>query len=184
MHRLPILGLALVGALALSGCDKVAEKAGEKLAERAIEGQAKDGTKARVDLSGGSAKVTTTDASGKTSSMELGGAQVSEADVGIAFYGGAKPREGGSSKMVSPQGTTFSVMLHSVDGPDKVLAFYREKLKAQAQGKQFMDMNTGEGQATLVVADQQGKNSLQIHVARAADAGSDISIVAMRSAEK
>mgnify|MGYP001428809105 CR=1 FL=1 len=184
MRRLLPLTAALAAALLLSACGKVTEKASEKMVEKAIEGQAKDGTKASVDLSGGTAKVTTTDASGKSSTMEWGGAQISEADLGVPFYGGAKPREGGASRVATPQATTMTVSLQSSDAPDKVTAFYREKLKAQSQGKQFMDMSMGEGQTTLMLADQQAQSSLQVHVAKAGASGSEINIVVTRSTQK
>ena len=42
------------------------------------------GTKAKVELNEGSAKITTTDAQGKTSQMEMGSAKVTEADLDAA----------------------------------------------------------------------------------------------------
>jgi len=183
MRRLLSLLAMFVAALLFAACGKVAETASEKLAEKAIEAQARDGTTASVNLSDGGAKVVTTDASGKSSTMELGGARIGASELGVPFYGGAQPREGASSRVVTPQGTTMSVTLHSSDGTDKVTAFYREQLKAQSQGKQFMDMATGEGQTTLILADPQAKSSLQVQVAKASDAGSDIVILATRSTE-
>ncbi|OQA34976.1 MAG: hypothetical protein BWY57_00131 [Betaproteobacteria bacterium ADurb.Bin341] len=172
--------IALLAALfALAACGKVAEKATEKLAEKALESQSKDGAQASVNLSEGTAKVTVTDASGKASTVELGSAQVSEADLGVPFYPGTKPPEGGVSKVTTPQGTAMTVSLHSSDTADKVTAFYREKLKSQSQDKQFMDMNMGSGQTTLMLADDKTNDSIQVHV-KASGSGSDINIVATR----
>lgn len=174
--------IALLAALfALAACGKITEKATEKLAEKALESQSKDGSKTSVNLSEGTAKVTTTDASGKTSTMEIGSAQVSESDLGVPFYPGTKPPEGGVSKLSTPQGTAMTVSLHSSDAADKVTAFYREKLKSQSQDKQFMDMNMGSGQTTLVLADDKTNDSVQVHV-KASGSGSEINIVATRGA--
>ena len=85
--------------------------------------------------------------------------------------------------MTTPQGTAMTVSLHSSDAADKVTAFYREKLKSQAQDKQFMDMSMGEGQTTLMLADEKTNDSVQIHV-KASGSGSDINIVATRGAAK
>ena len=80
--------------VALAACGKVQEKASEKVAEKMIESaMQKDGSKSKVDLSSGGVKVSTTDASGKTSQMEMGTAKVGEADVGVAFYPGTKPKQ-------------------------------------------------------------------------------------------
>ena len=175
-------GLVLIAALA--ACGKAQEKVAEKATERMIESQlAKDGTKAKVDLSSGGTKITTTDASGKTSQMEMGGAKVSEADVGTPFYPGAQPDAAGSTRISTPDGSAVTVLLHSADAPDKVAAFYRERLKAQSEGRQFMDMNSGDGNTMLMLADDKAKSTIQVHVAKA-DKGSDIQIVANRQGQK
>lgn len=168
----------------LTACDKMVEKATEKMAEKAIESESKDGTKASVDFSQGVAKVTTTDASGKSSTMEWGGAKVSEAELGVPFYPGAKPDEAGVSRVVTPQGTAMTVVLHSGDAADKVAAFYREKLKSQSQGKNLMDVGSGEGETTLMLADEKAKSSVHVHVAKASNSGSDINIIVSRNMEK
>lgn len=151
--------------------------------EKAIESQMSKsgGGQAKVDLSGGGLKMTTTDAAGKTVQMDMGGAKVSEAELGLPFYPGAKPLEGGSTRINTNDGSTMSVGLHSSDSADKVAAFYREQLKAKSDGKQFMDMSGGDGNATLMLADDKAKSSVQVSVMKA-EAGSDIQIVANRSA--
>jgi hypothetical protein len=179
MTRTATLVLAATAALALAGCQKAQEKA----AERAIESSmAKDGTQAKVNLSENSMKVTTTDASGKSSQMEIGKAQVTEADLGVPFYPGSKPTEGGAMRMATNEGSTVQIGLHSEDAPDKVAAFYRDKLKTMAAGKQMMDMSSNEG-ATLALADDKSKNVIQVHIAKV-DKGSDIVINASRSGAK
>ena len=123
--------VALAAAVSLAGCGKAQDKAGEKALEKTIESSmSKDGTQAKVDLSGGGMKVTTTDASGKTSQVEIGNAQISEADLGLPFYPGAKPIEGGAMRNVSGSTVLMQLSLHSDDAHDQVAAFYRDKLKA------------------------------------------------------
>jgi hypothetical protein len=182
MDRLAPPLVALL-ALALAGCGKVQEKASEKMVEKAIESSmSKDGTQAKVDLSQGGMKVSTTDASGKTTQMEMGNAQISEAELGLPFYPGSKPTDGASMRIASGTSSNLQVGLHSDDAPDKVAAFYRDKLKALSEGKQFMDMSHNDG-ASLTLVDEKAKNTLQVHVSKA-DKGSDIAIVASREGAK
>jgi hypothetical protein len=169
------LFVVVAGALALAGCGKPAEKT--------IEQKTADGGTAKIAVSEGGVKVTTTDASGKTAQMEMGGAQVGEADVGIAFYPGTQPREGGSTRVSSPDGTMYMVMLHSDDAPDKVAGFYRDKLKAQAEGKQFTE-SSADGSHMLMLADDKTKQLTQVMVAKAESKGSDIQITAHRGVAK
>ena len=182
MNRLAPPLVALL-ALALAGCGKVQEKASEKMVEKAIESSmSKDGTQAKVDLSQGGMKMSTTDASGKTTQMEMGNAKISEADLGLPFYPGSKPTEGSSMRLVSGTSSTLQMGLHSADAPDKVAAFYRDKLKAMSEGKQFMDMSHNDG-ASLTLVDEKAKSSLQVHVNKA-EKGSDIAIAANREGAK
>jgi hypothetical protein len=173
----------LVAALALAACGKVQEKAAEKAAEKMIESSiAKDGTQAKVNLSEGGMKVTTTDASGKTTQMEMGSAKISEADLGLPFYPGASPTEGSGVRVVNGASSTLQMGLHSNDDPDKVAAFYRDKLKAMSEGKQLMDMSSNEG-ASLSLVDDKAKSVIQVHVSKA-EKGSDIAIVSSRDGAK
>lgn len=185
----PIVMIIGIGALAaLAACGKSREAASEKAAEtvaaKAIESAIeKDGTKARVDVSEGSVRMTTTDASGKTSQFEMGAAKVTESDVGVPFYPGAKIPDGQSSRIATPDGTTVSVGLRSSDATAKVADFYRERLKALAQGKQFTEMSGADGAVMLALADEKASSAIQVMVNRADD-GTDIQIVAHRSAPK
>lgn len=176
-----IMGISLLAALAACGKSR---EASEKVAEKAIESALeKDGTKARVDLSAGSVRMTTTDASGKTSQLEMGSAKVTESDVGVPFYPGAKVPEGQSSRIATPDGTTVSIGLRSSDAPAKVADFYREKLKAQAEGKQFTDMSGADGAVMLALADDTNRSVIQVMVTKG-ESDTDIQIVAQRRAAK
>ncbi|MES2960022.1 MAG: hypothetical protein V4792_17670 [Pseudomonadota bacterium] len=172
--------LALLAAIALVACGKATETATEKMIESQM---SKDGTQAKVDLSGGGVKISTADASGKVSQMEMGLAKVSEADIGLPFYPGTAPKEGEMTKITTPEGSVVTVMLHSDDAPDKVAGFYRDKLKAGAQGKQFTDMNTG-GSHILMLGDDKAKQFTQVTVMKNESKGSDIQIMANKGTPK
>jgi hypothetical protein len=174
------ISVVAASVLLLVACGKVSEKASEKVIESQL---SKDGTQAKVDLSGGGFKMTSTDASGKTTQLDMGAAKVSEADLGLAFYPGTQPREGGSTRISTPEGTTYTVTLHSDDAPDKVATFYRDKLKAQAEGKQFVESG-GDGSHMLMLADDKTKQVTQVMVGKADPKGSDIQILANRGAAK
>jgi hypothetical protein len=176
--RAPTLA-AFASALALAACDKAPEKLAEKSIESAM---SKDGTQAKVNLSDGSMKVTTTDAAGKTTQLEVGKAQVTEADVGVPFYPGSKPAEGAATRVAVGDAVSVQTSMHSDDAPDKVAAFYRDKLKAMADGKQMMDMSSGEG-AMLSVVDDKTKSAIQVHIGKA-EKGSDIMISSTRGGAK
>jgi len=176
-HRSLIVGLGLIAALA--GCSKAPEKAAERMIESAIE---KDGSKAKVDISEKSFKITTTDASGKTTQMEMSGATVTEADLGVPFYPGAKPGEGEATKFSGPDGSAYMIVLHSADATDKVVAFYRDRLKAQSEGKQMMEMSAAEG-SVLTLVDDKAKSSTQVHVAKG-EKGTDVQITVNKGAAK
>ncbi len=178
MNRLA-LPLSITVALALAACGKVEEKTAEKVIESSL---SKDGTQAKVDLSSGGMKVTTTDANGQSTQMEMGNAKISEAELGLPFYPGAKLTDGSSTRLVSGGTAMMQVGLHTDDVPEKVAAFYRDKLKAMSEGKQLMDMSSQDG-ASLTLVDEKAKSSLQVHVSKA-EKGSDLSIVASREGAK
>ncbi len=182
-HGFQSAAVALAAALALGACGKVQEKAAEAATEKAIESAlSKDGTQAKVNLSEGGIKVATTDASGKTSQMELGNAKISEAEVGLPFYPGAQATEGSSMRIVNGNNTALQVALHSADSHDKVTAFYREKIKAIAQGKQVMEMSHNDG-ASMSLIDEQAKSTLAVHISKAEN-GTDIALTANREGAK
>jgi len=183
MDRIVVATVSLTFACALGACGKVQEKAAEKAAEKAIEASlSKDGTQAKVNLSEGSMKVATTDASGKTTQVEMGSAQISESELGVPFYPGAKQNDGAALRVASGNSVSLQVGLHSDDAPDKVAAFYRDKLKAMAEGKQLMDMSGNDG-SSISLIDDKTKSTLQVHVSKA-DKGSEIAITSIREGSK
>jgi hypothetical protein len=182
-HRVAPGFVAVVSAFALGACGKVQEAAGEKATEKMIESAlSKEGTQAKVNLSEGGMKVSTTDASGKSTQMELGATKITEADIGVPFYPGAKQSEGAAMRMATSDSVSLQMGLHSDDAFDKVAAFYRDKLKAMAEGKHLTDMAGSDG-ASLSLIDDKTKTSLQVHVSKA-DKGSDIAILSIRDKTK
>ena len=171
----------LAATALLAGCGKAQEKTAEAAMEKAVQAEmAKSGGgTAKVDLSAGNIKMSTTDAAGKTTQMEMGAAKITEAELGLPFYPGAKQLEGGATRISAGEGSTMSVGLHSADSTDKVAGYYREQLKAKAAGKQLMDMSGADGAANLVLADDKNQSSIQVSVMKA-ESGSDIQIVASR----
>jgi hypothetical protein len=179
MHRVR-LAAVVAAALALAACQKAAEKSIEKSME--AEMKKSGATDAKVDLSGGTFKATTVDASGKTQTMEVGGAQVTEADIGIPFYPGATVMRQGATKMVAGEETNAMVPMETSDAPDKVIAFYRDKLKAMSTGKQFVDMAQGEGNHMLMLGGDDG--GIQVSIAAGKDGAPSTVTVASHRRKK
>jgi hypothetical protein len=170
-------------AVSLVACGKAQEAASEKAVEKMIESSlSKDGTQAKVNLSDGGVKMATTDASGKTTSLELGAAKITEADLGVPFYPGAKPTEGAAMRVATGDSVSLQAGLQSADAFDKVAAFYRDKLKAMSDGKQLTDMSSNDA-ASLSLVDDKAKTSLQVHVTKT-DKGSEIAILSIRDKTK
>jgi hypothetical protein len=74
-------------------------------------------------------------------------------------------------------------MLHSEDAPEKVATFYREKLKAQSEGRQYMESSGGDAHM-LMLSDDKSKHVTQVMIAKAQTQGSDIQILANRGSGK
>ncbi len=113
-------------------------------------------------------------AKGQTTQIEAGNASITEAELGLPVYPGAKMNAGSASRVTMPEGTMVSVSMHSSDPPAKVAAFYRDLLRARAQGKQFMDTSTGEG-ALLLLNDEATRSGVQISIGQA-DGGTDVQL--------
>jgi hypothetical protein len=61
--------------------------------------------------------------------------------------------------------------------PTRWRGFYRDKLKGQAEGKQFMETG-GDGSHMLMLADDKTKQVMQVMVGKGDPKGSDIQIMA------
>jgi hypothetical protein len=156
------LALAAAAALVLAGCQKASETTLEKTIESQMKaGGAKD---AKVDLSGGGVKTTVTDKAGKTQTIEIGHAPVTEADLGVPLYPGAKVNAEHAMKVDAGDGSTMaSLQLESTDSADKVADFYRAQLKSMAGGRELTDMRTGDAHV-LSLSDPSGAETIQVAV--------------------
>jgi hypothetical protein len=175
--------IALVAAVALAACGKANEKISEKVTEKMIESaMSKDGSKAKVDLSSGQAKITSTDEKGNTTTMEFGSAKVTEAELGVTMYPGATAVEHGATRTQAAEGTSVMAGYESKDSFEKVAGFFRDQLRAKAAGKQMMDSSSNDT-VMLMLTDDQSNNTVQVSVSKA-DAGSSIQIVSVQKTVK
>lgn len=169
MPAIRITPVVIATALLITACGKVEEKTSEKLAEAAIESaMKKDGASdAKVDLSTGGVKATVTDKNGKSQTLELNNAKVTEQDAGIPFYPGATPIEGSSSRISSAEGNAVSTTLSTGDALDKVVAFYSPQIKRLAAGKQMIESSEG-GEYSWMVSGASGtaNDSLMVQARR------------------
>ena len=154
-------------ALALTGCGKVSEIAGEKATEKMIEAQInQNGGDAKVDLSKGGMTAEGTDEHGKAFKMEMGSAQLTEADVKIPFYPGAKPAENSGTRIRNGGGEMVSIELHTTDNAKTVSAWYRDKLKSAAgEGKTMFDTSSEDNGMSLAISDAKAGESTTVSVA-------------------
>jgi hypothetical protein len=156
--------LALTALLVLGACGKAQEAATEKVIEKVIESQLeKDGSHAKVDLSNGQARITTTDAQGQASVMEMGGAKVDASEVGLPFYPGAQVLANENQRVQTPEMRMVMVALDSTDSVEKIGSFYRDKLRALSAGKTMMDNSNDQG-VMMVLVDANNENSLVVNV--------------------
>jgi hypothetical protein len=170
----------MCSAVVLTACGKateaVAEKAAQTAMEKAIEqGLAKDGTTAKVDMSSGGVKISATDDKGQVSTTEIGNAKVGEADIGLPFYPGAKQDAQSSSRMEDATRTITTTKLESGDSLEKVATFYRDKLKAQSDGKSMMDSSSADS-VSLILSDSKSDNGTTVQIEKR-DNGTEIMLM-------
>ena len=170
------LVLALSLAAGLGGCGKVTEMAGEKAAEKMMESAiSKDGGSAKVDISSeGTVKAEGVDKGGKAYKVEVGQADVSEKDIGVAFYPGAKVDKG--SRIANGDQLMVQVELVSSDGLSKVAEWYRGQLKPRMAGNQQAMEQTTQDSAMLMVGGANDE-SLMVNITKDGDSGSRIGLV-------
>ncbi|WP_028312618.1 hypothetical protein [Derxia gummosa] len=180
MRATRLLLIATCLPLALAACGKATEVAGDKLTEKMVERQMEQNgvTNAKVDMADGGVRASFTDEKGQQGLVDMGKADVKEADLGLPFYPGATPGGEGSTRIINEGTEMVTVSLTSADAPTKVAEFYRERLRALAKGRQLLDMAEPSGAATLMLSDGD-KAGVQVHVKAGADnAGSEITLVA------
>lgn len=182
----PVLACSLTLALALAGCGKVGEVATEKATEKMIESQiSQDGGSAKVDLSQGGATVEGTDKDGKSYKMEMGSASVSEAELGLPFYPGAKPVDNGGTRIRNGEIQMASIELDSTASPQEVSKWYRDQLKGRAgAGVTVIDTASEDKGMQLAIMDSGKNESVSVQVAAGGESGSRITLVHSTSGGK
>jgi hypothetical protein len=84
-------------------------------------------------------------------------ANLSAADLGVDPYPGASSTTQGSMNMKTPTGSMVTAVYTSSDSPDKIIAFYKDKLGAQAS-----IIQTGNG--TMLSTGQNDKEKVMVTV--------------------
>ncbi|WP_374567537.1 hypothetical protein [Ideonella sp.] len=171
--------LGLAAALAtLAGCGKVTEMATEKATEKYMESQInKDGGNTKVDLSKGGMTAEGTDEHGKAFKMEMGSAKLSEADMKVPFYPGAKPADNSGTRIKNGGGEMVSIELRTDDAAKTVSAWYRDKLKSTAgEGKTVIDSAAEDNGMSLMISDPKANESTTVNVSPDGD-GSKITLI-------
>ena len=160
------IGLATIGVLALAGCAKK-----DEVTINTPDGQMKvstEGNKTTLETEKGKVEVngdgkegtwTMTDEKGNKSTVSTG-EDVDLSKLGIDVYEGAKVNKGkgGMSTVDTPEGKMTSAILSTPDKTNKVIAFYKGKLK---DPKAFEGPNAG-----MVTGKDNAGNEVQIAVAR------------------
>jgi hypothetical protein len=84
-------------------------------------------------------------------------ANVSATDLGVDPYPGAEVSGQGSMNMKTPNGSMVTAGFTSTDSPDKIVAFYKDKLGAQAS---LVQSRTG----TVISNGEDEKNKVMITI--------------------
>ncbi|MFZ2987790.1 hypothetical protein [Ideonella sp.] len=173
--------LALPLLLALAGCGKVTDMATEKAAEKMLESTiTKDGGEASVKLGEGGVSVEGKDEKGQAYKMEMGSAQITEKEIDLPFYPGAKLSENGANRIMSQGQTLLQLELDSTDDAKKVAAWYREQLKARMANATVIDQSEADG-SLLSISTAKPESSIMIDI-KAQEGGSKISLMHGRKA--
>lgn len=163
------LGLGAIAMLALSGCGKK-----EETTINTPDGKMKvstEGSKTTLETEKGKVEVTgdgkegtwtMTDEKGNRSTVTTG-QNVDLDKLGVDLYAGATVNKdkGGMSSVDTPDGKMTTAILTTSDAPEKVLEFYKGKLKDSK--------SLGSGDAGLVTGKNAAGNDVQVTVSRDKD---------------
>lgn len=151
--------LALIVLSSVAGCDKIAEKLGHKVAEKAIEGAS--GGDVKVDSSKGGVTIT-----GKDGTVVTGGTNSKVPDgwpATVPIYPGAAV----ASAMTTP--TAKSVTLSTKDPKTKVVDFYKKSglgLESEMDlGPQhILNFKHGTGSVAVILGGVEGQTSITVTI--------------------
>ncbi len=152
MGRLNVLVIGvMMASLLVSGCKKAAEKAAEKAIES---GMAKDGNKAKVDISGGKVSIETKDGT----AVYSGG---KDAKLPDNFPKDVYVYDGGNvvASISVPDG--FNLSIETKDGADKVFTTVKEKMTGSGW-KQEMEMKQDKN---AMVTYKKGERTVSFNIA-------------------
>ena len=121
----------------------------------------------------GGAQSPSANATCKTSPTAEQNLPATEADLGVSFYPGA--RQGLVTRGTGPTGSVSSAELETTDPPEKVLAFYREQLKAKAAGRDVTDSGAPDGSGNSFLELDVNGGTIQI-IATGNSKGTHVSI--------
>lgn len=183
--------IAALGSLALTGCSKPqatvysgdggkvttdgqgnmsvtddkGNKVDMKVGEEGWSAKTNDGAEVKVDKSGMTGK----NEKGETYSM--GTSAVTESELGLPFYPGSVQVEGRDMKIKSGDKESFVSVRSTSDSGDKVVAFYKEKVKEPATSSAG-DMSAvggklDDGRTVAIMAiKKDGKVEVQVSVSK------------------
>jgi len=180
------LGVAALLVLGASGCGKVAEKATEKVTEKAIEDQT--GGKAKVDLGNGKVKVK--DGSGNSYETDQDGNVKIKSDDGSTSFtsgDGTKLPDGWPKDLEPPKGTTIETatategaltVSGSLAAPVKDVY---DGLKAQlADGGYELtadSYNTSDGIGSAALTATKGKKDVSVSITEGSDGAKSATVI-------
>jgi len=173
MVDLRLLAAAVVAASIVCGCSKpdisVSDAQGNKVS---VSG---DGTKSTFTGADGKSATVQSDPSGgvtetvhddKGTSTFQAGTTLTEADLGLPFYPGSVEKASSAVKTDTPEESVISIARTAPDGPSKVIAFYKDKVKSAVDS-----LHSGGG---TEIGTLFGK----------LDSGADVNVVASREVGK
>jgi len=178
----------VAGAVADKAADAVKQKAEDALRDKAtasmIESQInQNGAQAKVDVQGGGVKVEGKDEKGQAMLMEMGSARISEQELGLPYYPGAKPVENKATRMVTNGVQMLQVELSSTDDAKKVADWYRARMKTQGEGRIVMDQGKDKGMS-LSISDTRSESSLIIDISADGGGSGTGSVISLMSSTK
>jgi uncharacterized protein YebE (UPF0316 family) len=129
---------------------------------------------------GGKGKVTVKGKEGEKMTMETGASKVSEEELGLPIYPGAE-QTGSMNWSLSAKeegGSVSTVSFTTKDAYDKVLAFYKDKVKNPTMSAETKDED-GKRTAVLSVITEKEKRHLIVSV-KETDEGAEILVQRMQ----
>ncbi|WP_028312617.1 hypothetical protein [Derxia gummosa] len=172
-----LLFLLTLSAASFVGCVKLSESFSDRLAGFAGSRTAAAPT---LQIAGNGVRATSVDGQGHATSYEVARADLGEAELGAPLYPGARLPADGGTRLAGASSELLVMRLGTRDAPAMVAAFYREQLRARADGRQLIDLTEPDGEAVFLLT-RADSTAIQVRVRSDADGGSEITLTAQRS---